>query len=594
MQANETTTLQGPYERAAGVFHEAAVAHEHPDAVAAGMAMLRVDGNAVDAAVAVAFAACVVMPASTTIAGSGFMLIDPGDGGEPIAIEFPARAPLAASADMYALDDRGGVGLLMGVSTVRDDANLHGPLAVGVPAVVAGLCEAQARFGRLPLADVVAPAIELARSGFATHAELQLQTLEVLPQLRADSPGLRGTLLTHDGLPVGNAGGAPARIVQPELAATLETIAREGADGFYAGEPGRTIVSELRRKGGILSLEDLARTRALVTTPVSIEVGDATLYAPTSPNGGWTELQILGVLARLDGALDGGSPFSLGAYLDASWSCFADRYHFMGDPEHVDVPLDVLLSDNYLDALAETVAARAADPGNARVERPDAAPWSHYASRVPEAFAACRPDLLPTPWQSLAVSPAGLGDSRETTHLSTIDRDAMAVSCTLTAAHAFGSKVTAAGVVLDDAMIWFNAAPGAANSIAPWKRPLANMGPLLVRRADGRTLAVGAPGGRRIVSAVSQVTAHWLRGDDLDRATARPRVDGSGSEAIVSARLEVEQVQELRDAGHDVRIVEDRDPFSFDFARPVAVASTADGRREAAVQPYVRGAVAGR
>jgi gamma-glutamyltranspeptidase/glutathione hydrolase len=591
VHCDQTTMPRGgPYERAAGVFAEAAVAHEHPDAVAAGMAMLRAGGNAVDAAVAVAFAACVVMPASTTIAGSGFMLVDPGTDDEPVAIEFPPRAPLAASPDMYPLDEAERVGLI-GVSSVLGDANLHGPLSVGVPAVVAGLCAAQERFGRLSVADVIAPAIELARAGFATHAELQLQTLEVLPQLRADSPGLRGTLLTHDGLPVGAPAGAPPpRIAQPELATTLEAIARDGADGFYRGEPGRTIVAEVGRKGGILSLDDLARTQALVTTPLSIRLGDAVAYAPTSPNGGWTELQILGVLARLGGMLDGSGPFSLRTYLHASWPCFADRYHFMGDPDHVDVPLGVLLGDEYLDALAAAVAER--EPAGVRVERPAPAPWSHYAFRVPEAFARFRPDLLPTSWESTAAHAAGLGDSFETTHLSTIDAGGMAVSCTLTAAHAFGSKVTAAGVVLDDAMIWFNAAPGAANSIAPWKRPLANMGPLLVRR-DGRTLAVGAPGGRRIVSAVSQVVAHWLRGDDLERATARPRVDGSGAEVLASGRLGADEVRELIAAGRRVRVVEDRDPFCFDFARPVAVAAAADGRLEAAVQPYVRGMVAG-
>jgi gamma-glutamyltranspeptidase / glutathione hydrolase len=588
------SAAHGPAERAAGVYSSAAVAHEHPASAEAGVRILRGGGNAVDAAVAVSFAACVVMPAWTTIAGSGFMLVHGGAGADPVAIEFGPRAPLAASPDMYELECNDGRTALMGVAAVVGDANVRGARAVGVPAVVAGLCEAQARFGRLPLADVLAPAIELARHGFATDPDLQMQTLDVLRDLRDAGAEARGTLLTEDGFPLTTAPGSDelARVMQAKLADTLEAIARDGADGFYRGPPGEAIVAEVQRRGGVLTLEDLARVQATVTRPLSIRVGDATIWGPTSPCGGWTELQTLAVLARLDGLLDGRQSFDLWAYLEASRRCFADRFHFMGDPEHVDVPLDLLLSDHYLDALAAEVAATLAGSRNCQIAYPDAPPWVHYAYQVPEAFARCFPGRAPTPWQHAGAA-AGLGDSFETTHLCTQDEDGMAVSCTITAAHQFGSRVIAAGVVLDDAMIWFNAAPGAANSIAPWKRPLVNMGPLIVCHDDGRTLAVGAPGGRRIISAVSQVVAHWLRGDSVEEATARPRIDGSGGTVIASRRLKSEQVERLRAAGFAVQAVEDRDRFCVEFARPVAVASTSDGRREAAVQPYVRASVAG-
>ena len=585
---HDRSSVRGPLDRAAGRFATAALAHERPESTAAGMAMLPA-GNAVDAAVAAAFAACVVMPAATTIAGSGFMLVDPGTGQAPVAIEFPSRAPSRASADMYELAAAQDATGMLGVSAVMGNANAWGARSVGVPAVVAGLCEAHARFGRLPLAHVLAPAIALAHEGFAIHAELQMQTVQVLRELRAAGAAVRGSLLAHDGLPLPLFDGAdrPTLVMQPDLAVTLEAIARDGADGFYRGAPGARIVDEVQRRGGILALDDLARVEPLVTTPMSLRIGNATAWAPTSPGGGWTELQILGVLSRL-GLLGADDPFDVPAYLEASRRCFADRFHFMGDPEHVDVPLDVLLSDDYLDALAGEVA-------NGRLTYPEAPPWGHYASCVPEAFARHRPDLVPTPWEARTVhGAAGLGDSFETTHVSTMDRDGMAVSCTLTAAEPYGSKVVGAGVVLDDAMIWFNAAAGAANSIAPWKRPLANMGPLLVCHDDGRTLAVGAPGGRRIMSAVTQVVAHWLRGDSLEQATARPRVDGSGSQVLASVRLESDRVQALRDAGYVVQPVDDRDPLCFAFARPVAVASTDDGAREAAVQPFVSGWVAGR
>jgi len=587
-------TLNGPQERAAEIYEHAAIAHERAESAEAGLTVLNEGGNAVDVAVAVGFAACVVMPAWTTIAGSGFMLIRPDECQPPVAIEFPPRAPLGASPDMYELEADDDRTAIIGVSSVVDDANVKGAKAVGVPGVVAGLCEAHARFGRLPLETVIAPSIELAHEGFAVEPELQMQTIEVQRDLR-EADGVRGTFLTSEGLPwtTGAGADAPARIVQPDLAAVLDTIAREGRDGFYRGAIAQEIVGEVCRRGGVLSTDDLARTEALVTTPLSIHVGNATIWAPSSPSGSWTELQILGLLARLDGILDPDRPFDLRTFIEASRRCFADRFHFMGDPEHVPVPLDALLSDGYLDGLAEEIAA-AADPADWRFAYPESAPWSYYASRVPESFARIRPDLTPTPWADATRAAAGLGDSFETTHLSTIDEGGMTVSCTLTAAHTYGSRLVAAGVVLDDAMVWFNAAPGAANSIAPWKRPLVNMGPLLCGHDDGRILAVGAPGGRRVVSAVSQVAAHWLRGDALEAATARPRVDGSGGDVLVSARFEDAQVDALYQVGHAVRVVDDRDRFCIDFARPVAVASASDERREAAVQPFVRGSVAGR
>ena len=304
-------------------------------------------------------------------------------------------------------------------------------------------------------------------------------------------------------------------------------------------------------------------------------------------------MQILGVLSRIDGMLDGSRGLDLCAYIEASRRCFADRFHFMGDPEFVETPLDVLLSDAYLDALATEVHNALADLPSRRMAYPAMCPWEYYASRVPESFARHHPELTPTPWQRTDGAVAGLADSSETTHLSTSDADGMAVSCTITAAHVFGSRIAAAGVILDDAMLWFNAAPGAANSIAPWKRPLVNMGPLLVEHDDGRFLAVGAPGGRRIISAVTQVVAHWLRGESVEHATSHPRIDASGGEVLISGRCETTEIEALRTAGYEWRSIEDRDRFCVDFARPVAVASTPDDRHEAAVQPYVQGAVGG-
>jgi gamma-glutamyltranspeptidase / glutathione hydrolase len=559
----------GPSERAAGDFAEAAVAHEHPAATRAGLSALRDGGNAVDAAVATAFAACVVMPSCTTIGGCGYMVVSSDNGREARTIEFPPRAPSAATPDMYPLEADDERTAVIGISSVVGERNVHGPSAPGVPAVVAGLCEAQERFGQLSLERVIAPAIELARDGFPIYPELQMHIAEVFSDLVHPDSGLVGSVLADDGSPLSVEQSAP--VVQRELAETLEVIARDGAEGFYLGSPGQKIVKAVQERGGILASEDLARTEAIVGRPITLRLSDCTVMAPASPNGGWTELQILGVLARLSSAGSATEDLDLSAFVETSRRCLADRFHFMADPEYVDVPLDRLLGDEYLESVAAEIDADLEAPGRSAFHYPEL-PWVHFAANGPSAYAR---------------------DSPHTTHLSTIDADGTAVSCTLTAGDKFGSRFAAAGVILDDAMVWFNAAPGAANSIAPWKRPLANMGPLVVHHDDGRVLAVGAPGGRRIISAVAQVVAHWLRGDDLEWATARPRVDASGHVVLASRRVETDRLDGLRDRGYEVGLVDDRDRFCQEFARPVAVASTVDGNREAAVQPFVAGSVAG-
>ena len=214
-----TPVVSGPYDRAANTYRAGAVAHERRECSEAGLIALRSGGNAVDAAVAIGFAACVVMPAWTTIAGSGFMLIRLGNGTEPVAIEFPPRAPLAARADMYELVPDNSRTEMIGVSAVVDNANTAGPNAIGVPAVVAGLCEGHSRFGRLSLEDVLAPAIDLAERGFPVVPELQMLTLEALRDLRRFGAGLHGTLLTSEGLPLDSTdpSGAPTVVVQKEL-----------------------------------------------------------------------------------------------------------------------------------------------------------------------------------------------------------------------------------------------------------------------------------------------------------------------------------------------------------------------------------------
>jgi gamma-glutamyltranspeptidase / glutathione hydrolase len=568
---------------------QVAVAAARRESVDAALAMFEAGGNAVDAAVACAFVAGVVEPMETCLAGSGLMLVWDPAAGRSTAVEFPPRAPLAARPDMFEVVPTTAGARLLGVSTVRDDANSEGPLAAGVPGTIAGLLAAHERFGRLPRRQVMEPAIRAASDGFPADAYYALEALDNLELLRAH-PDAAAVYLDERGLPptpayLGDATlGEPPLIRQHDLARTLEIVAARGADGFYGGEVATAIESHFAEHGGLISRADLAAYRPLVGEPLRASYRGHELLAPRSPCGAWTELQILRALERADGD-------PLEALVAASRRAFADRYHWLGDPDFVPVPLDGLLSGGYADELAASGPAPAFDfdgtpPWEALAFSALGDPWAH--DPAPEQ----RPLFAPA-----AAAPAG-ADRHGTTHLAVVDGDGMMVSCTHTAGNAFGSKVVAAGtgVLFDAAMVWFNAVPGAANSIAPGKRPLVNMGPLLAVR-DGRArLAVGAPGGRRIIDAVVQVIANALdRGMAIEDALAAPRIDASGSTVLASERLGADALDGLRASGHRVVPVrEQHAPFGYEFARPVGVEVGGDGSRRAAADPFTQGHAAAR
>lgn len=548
------------------------VVGQKASAVKAALSVMAEGGNAVDGAVALGFAAGVVTPWRTSIGGSGFMLYhDPTRGSW--SIEFPSRAPLAARPDMYqVVDDADSEGLL-GVDVVHADANAIGPLSVGVPAAVAGYCLAHRRFGRLPLERVLEPALRLAADGFEVDAEFTLAALSNLSSLRANRDAA-AVFLTEDGLPLarsfGDSRGGPV-VRQPDLARTIEMIAQSGAAAFYQGEIAAAIVDGLRALGGIMTLDDLGRYQATVNPPLHVTSHGFELLVPTGPTGGCTVLQLLRTLQPLTVA--GRDPQSAGwlhLTIEASRHVFADRYYYIGDPDHVRVPMDELLSLEYADYLAAQIG-------------PD---------RIGLAFH----DYPDEPWRVFAVSPAhdpwaawdaagnrridpghtatGLADSPDTTHFCIIDDSGAMVSCTTTVADSFGSKVIApgTGVLLDDAMLWFNARPGAANSIGPGRRPLVNMAPLIALGPGPTTIAVGAPGGRRIINAVAQVVLNLVDGRmGVQEACSTPRIDASGRLVLANCRLPQRTRDQLSAQGHPIVEVDPAsNPFGADLAAPVA------------------------
>ena len=571
-----------------------AVAAARRESVDAALAMLGAGGNAVDAAVACAFVAGVVEPMETCLAGSGFLLAWDPAARRATAVDFPPRAPLAARPDMFEVVTSREADRLLGVSAVRDDANTEGILAPGVPGTVAGLLAAHERLGRVERRRVIEPAIRAAADGFAIDGYYALQALDHLETLRGH-PDAAAIYLDDRGLPpvpayLGEAtlGVAPL-LGQPDLARTLEIVAERGAPGFYGGETALAIERHFADHGGLITREDLAAYRPLVGEPVRAGYRGVELLAPTSPCGAWTALQILRVLERFDAS---GAPDAdaLNILIAASRHAFADRYHWLGDPEHVPVPLRGLLSDAYADEVA--AAIESGDPGPA-FDAADGFPWEALAFRaVGDPWAhedepGRRPDYRPARAASGAVERHG------TTHMAVVDGDGMMACCTHTAGNGFGSKVVAAGtgLLFDAAMVWFNAVPGAANSIAPGKRPLVNMAPVLAVE-DGRArLAIGAPGGRRIVDAVVQVLVGALdRGLPIQDAIGAPRIDASGAAVLASERLGEEALEQLRARGHAVVVVaEQHAPFGYELARPVGVEIAPDGRRRAGVDPLTQG-----
>ncbi|MDX1517621.1 MAG: gamma-glutamyltransferase [Woeseiaceae bacterium] len=433
-----------------------------PDAESARVAaeVLRAGGNAVDAAIAAEFVLAVTLPEAGNIGGGGFMLSYIA--GEPYFLDYRETAPLAAHRDMY-LDADGNV--IRGASTV-------GHLAVGVPGTVAGLWEAHRRFGTLPWRDLVMPSILLARDGFVVHPQLALEVLEERPRFAGKT-----NFANYFG---GMKSGEMFR--QPELAETLQRIADDGIDGFYGGRTADLIVDDMVRNNGLITHEDLQRYRAIWREPLRAEWRDLEiLAAPPPSSGGFAVIQLLKIkdlLAHEFEDVPHNSAQYVHLFAEMLKRVFADRAEYLGDPDYYDVPLDRLLSDDYLRRRAAEV-------------KPD------RISTIDEA----RPGL----------------ESMQTTHYSIVDGDGNAVSTTTTLNLSFGSGVVVegAGFLLNDEMDDFSVKPGVpnaygvigniANEIQPGKRMLSSMSPTIILNDGKVDFVVGTPGGTTIFTTVFQM-----------------------------------------------------------------------------------------
>lgn len=452
-----------------------------------GTDILKMGGNAIDAAVAVGYAQAVVNPCCGNIGGGGFMTIHLADGTDTF-INFRETAPAAASADMY-LDKEG---------KVTKDASLYGYLAAGVPGTVLGMDSAQKKYGKLTRQQVMAPAIKLAREGFVlTRADTDILDTTV-KRFRQDPESARIFLRKN-----GEALQPGDRLIQADLANTLTAISEKGPDAFYQGKIPQAVEAAAKKGGGILTAADFANYKITETAPITCSYrGYKFVSSPPPSSGGVTLCETLNVLEGYDLKNMG---FNSAAYIhtltEAMRHAYMDRNTFLGDPEFVKNPIDHLLSKSYAADIRKQIVANKATPS---VE--------------------VQPGMQPH-------------EKPETTHYSIVDHDGNAVSTTYTVNGRFGAVVIAPGTgfFLNDEMDDFTVkvgeqnlyglVQGATNSIAPGKRPLSSMSPTLVTK-DGKTFMVlGSPGGSRIITITLQTALNVIdHGMAPQEAVDAPRI----------------------------------------------------------------------
>ena len=515
-RASPAARVPGPnHASRARPAHQAAIASAYPLATEAGQHVLAQGGNAFDAAVAVSAALAVVEPTSSGLGGGGFYLLHRADGLDTM-LDAREKAPAAASRDMY-LDASGNP---------MERASMDGPLSAGIPGEPAAFEYLARKFGKLPLKVSLAPAIRLARDGFPLYERVQGALRAKREELLRSADAAR-VFLTADGA-VPDVG---AVIKQPDLAATLEAIAAEGAKGFYAGRVAKDLVDGVRAGGGIWTLADLASYRVIERKPLVGNYRGARIVSASPPSsGGVAVLDALNILAGFDlHAVDSGVRKHL--VIEAMRRAYRDRALYLGDPDFVKVPLPLLIDANYAAGQRSSIRTDKAMPS----------------------------DLLP----GIEAENVGM----HTTHFSVLDAAGNRVAGTISINLFFGSGFMApkTGVLLNDTMDDFSIKPGtpnafglvgnAANAIAPNKRPLSSMAPTFVETPKG-LMIIGSPGGSYIISMVLLGTLDYLDGLNAADIVKDPRYHHQYLPDVVEyepGALSESEIAQLRAEGHQLK-----------------------------------------
>jgi gamma-glutamyltranspeptidase/glutathione hydrolase len=494
------------------------VAAAKPEASQVGIDILKKGGNAVDAAIATAFALGVLEPNASGVGGGGFMIIKMADMSEAVVIDFRETAPGASTADMYKLDANG---------RQIGKNSFEGGLSVGVPGEVKGLLYALDNYGskKLSRMQIMNPAIDWALKGIPVTVNLASIIKDNYQKLVDYENGTE--IYLDDGLPyeIGDV------IVNLDYAKTLATIAAFGDDGFYKGEVAEAIVAEVQKRGGILTLEDLANYQVKIRKPIKGTYrGYTILSVPPASSGGAHLVQMLNMLETYDVTKTGrGSAATSHLWAEIMKMAFADRGKFMADTDFVKVPLSGLTNKAYAKELAGKI-----DP----------------AKVMPSATAGD-----PSKYES-----------GSTTHLSVMDKQGNMVAITKSINYFFGSGVVVPGygIIMNDHMDDFVFRPGTANSIEPGKRPLSSMSPTLVLDPQGRSfMTIGSPGATRIFPAVAQIVSDVVDfGTPIQEAILAPRLFQMASGALnMEGRYSINTYEALKKLGHTITVRGDWDAY---------------------------------
>jgi gamma-glutamyltranspeptidase/glutathione hydrolase len=481
-----------------------------------GVEILKKGGNAVDAAVAVGFALAVTYPAAGNIGGGGFMVIHLNDGTNT-TIDYREKAPLSATEFLYQ-DSLGNF---------LPEKSQEGVTSSGVPGSVAGLIYALEKYGSLSLAEIIQPAIDLARNGFVLEYRLARSFEYEIDSFNKYESSKK--IFTKDG----SAFIEGDLFIQNDLANTLELIKNGGVDGFYSGKTAELIVNQISQQGGYITIEDLRNYRPIERSPITTDYKGYKVITMGPPSGGGVSLlQMLNILENKSFEKnEWGSSSYYHNLIEAMKYTFADRSKHIGDPDFYDVPIDWLLSKKYAEELFNKI-------------KNDATPSS---------------EILPGEANSYS-------ESEETTHYSVIDKFGNAVSTTTTINSSFGSKVVVdgAGFLLNNEMDDFSSKPGEpnqfgligseANKIEPGKRMQSSMSPTIILKDDKAFMLIGSPGGSTISTVVLQVILNVLDfGMDIQQAIDMPRIHHQWLPDEINYEkfgLSLDVIQSLQNRGH--------------------------------------------
>ena len=496
------------------------VASEQELATQIGLDILKAGGNAVDAAVAVGFALAVALPNAGNIGGGGFMMVHDAKSGKDIALDFRETAPKGASRNMY-LDDKG---------SVINGKSLFTHYAVGVPGTVAGMTHALSRWGSMPLAKVMAPAIALAEKGYPVSVTLA-KTLDQEKKNMGQWPATQA-IFWKNGAPLQTG----ERLVQKDLAQSMRLISQQGAKAFYQGSIAQKIAAEMAPHANAITLQDLRDYKPVERKPARGNYrGYQIVTMPPPSSGGAHLLQILNMMEHWPFKQWGANSAQSVHYMaEAMKLAYADRAEYLGDPDFVKVPLKGLTSKRYADELASSIKPQQVRPSQ------------NIKPGKPQPY-----------------------ESDQTTHYSVVDKAGNAVAVTYTLNTNFGSGIVAkgTGVLLNNEMDDFSVKPGVANAyglvggdanaVQAGKRPLSSMTPTLVLKDGKPVLVTGSPGGARIITTVLQQVVNYIDfGMNPAEATATPRFHHQWTPDVlrIEKGFSADTLALLRQWGHKVAV----------------------------------------